>query len=152
MSTGNNVLILGFSGIHNGEYYLKHYGLRFVGHDAAVALVRDGQILFVAEEERFSRKKHTSSFPVGALEAALRPTGLRIQDIDVVAYPWHVTARKFLHMNLNHVHRVRRCCTDRPGNHRIASHTRHDVPAIDRQTLRRGLGASLPRCRGSRIT
>ena len=41
MSTGNNVLVLGFSGIHNGEYYLQHYGLRFVGHDAAVALERE---------------------------------------------------------------------------------------------------------------
>lgn len=106
MSNENNVLILGFSGIHNGEYYLKHYDLRFVGHDAAVALVCDGQILFAAEEERFSRKKHTSNFPIGALKAALHSTGLRIQDIDVVAYPWNVTARKFLHMNLNHAHRV----------------------------------------------
>src|ERR1700733_6661026 len=104
MINEDNVLILGFSGIHNGEYYLQHYGLRFVGHDAAVALVRDGQILFAAEEERFSRQKHTSSFPTGALEAAFHSTGLRLQDIDAVAYPWIVTPRKFLHMNLNHVH------------------------------------------------
>jgi hypothetical protein len=47
--------IVGFSGIHNGDYYRKQFGLRFVGHDAAVALIRDGEILFAAEEERFSR-------------------------------------------------------------------------------------------------
>jgi predicted NodU family carbamoyl transferase len=45
------VLVVGFSGIHNGEYYREHYGLRFVGHKGAVALVRDGKILFAAEEE-----------------------------------------------------------------------------------------------------
>jgi carbamoyltransferase len=100
------LLVLGFSGIHNGEYYHEHYGLRFVGHDAAVALVRDGEVLFAAEEERFSRLKHTSKFPKGALEAALRATGLHLEDIDLIAYPWSVTARKFLHMNLKHVFRV----------------------------------------------
>ena len=59
------MLVLGFSGIHNGEYYREHYGLRFVGHDAAVTLVRDGEVLFAAEEERFSRLKHTPRFPKG---------------------------------------------------------------------------------------
>jgi carbamoyltransferase len=100
------LLVLGFSGIHNGEYYREHYGLRFVGHDAAVALVRDGEVLFAAEEERFSRQKHTSKFPTGAFRAALSATGLRVEDIDLIAYPWSVTPRKFLHMNLNHFFRV----------------------------------------------
>src|SRR5579863_9846058 len=98
--------VLGFSGIHNGEYYRRHYGLRFVGHDAAVALVRDGDVIFAAEEERFSRQKHTSSFPRGALDAALRATGMRLEDVDLVAYPWVVTPLKFLRMNVNHSHRV----------------------------------------------
>jgi carbamoyltransferase len=100
------LLVLGFSGIHNGEYYREHYGLRFVGHDAAVALVRDGNVLFAAEEERFSRQKHTSKFPTGAFEAALCATGFRAEDIDLIAYPWSVTPRKWLHMNLNHAFRV----------------------------------------------
>lgn len=100
------MLVLGFSGIHNGEYYRDHYGLRFVGHDAAVALVRDGEILFAVEEERVSRQKHTSKFPTKALEAALHATGLQLEDIDLIAYPWAVTPQKFLHMNLNHLFRV----------------------------------------------
>jgi carbamoyltransferase len=100
------LLVLGFSGIHNGRYYREHYGLRFVGHDAAVALVRDGQVLFAAEEERLSRQKHTSEFPVGALDAALRATGVDLTDIDLLAYPWSVSPRKFLHMNLKHASRV----------------------------------------------
>jgi carbamoyltransferase len=148
MSYENNVLILGFSGIHNGEYYLKHYGLRFVGHDAAVALVRDGQILFAAEEERFSRRKHTSSFPVGALEAALRSTGLRMRDIDAVAYPWNVTARKFLHMNLNHAHRVP--LLHGPGLAFTGLQVIRDMmsPRLIGKRFSTQLGASLPRCRG----
>ena len=100
------MLVLGFSGIHNGEYYRERYGLRFVGHDSAVALVRDGEILFAAEEERFSRQKHTSKFPKGAFQAALRATGHEAKDIDVIAYPWSVSPRKLLHMNLKHMFRV----------------------------------------------
>ena len=100
------MLVLGFSGIQNGEYYRERYGLRFVGHDAAVVLVRDGEVLFAAEEERFSRRKHTAGFPTGALAAALQTTGVEIQDIDLLAYPWLVTPRKFLHMNLYHATRV----------------------------------------------
>lgn len=100
------MLVLGFSGIHNGEYYREHYGLRFVGHDAAVALVQDSKVLFAAEEERFSRLKHTSRFPKGALEAALRATGFQLGDIDLIAYPWSVTLRKLLHMDWVHLFRV----------------------------------------------
>ncbi len=100
------MLVLGFSGIHNGEYYREHYGLRFVGHDAAVALVQDGEVLFAAEEERFSRLKHTTRFPKGALAAALRATGLQLEDIDLIAYPWSVTLRKLLHMDWVHLFRV----------------------------------------------
>jgi carbamoyltransferase len=77
-----------------------------VGHDAAVALVRDGEVLFAVEEERVSRQKHTSKFPAKALEAALHSTGLQLKDIDLIAYPWAITPRKFLHMNLNHMFRV----------------------------------------------
>ena len=39
------MLVLGFSGIRHGAYYREKYGRRFVGHDASVALVRDGEVL-----------------------------------------------------------------------------------------------------------
>ncbi|HLJ87827.1 MAG TPA: carbamoyltransferase C-terminal domain-containing protein [Candidatus Angelobacter sp.] len=142
------MLVLGFSGIHNGEYYREHYGLRFVGHDAAVALVRDGEILFAAEEERFSRQKHTSSFPKGALEAALQATGLKTTDIDVIVYPWVVTARKFLHMNLNHMHRVP--LLQGPGLAITGLRVIRDLMSPQRigKRFAAELGISLPRCRG----
>ena len=88
------MLVLGFSGIRHGAYYREKYGLRFVGHDAAVALVRDGEVLFAAEEERFSRHKHTSNFPVNAFHAALRDAQVSIGEIDAIAYPWKVTPAK----------------------------------------------------------
>jgi carbamoyltransferase len=100
------MLVLGFSGIRRGAYYREKYGLRFVGHDASVALVRDGEVLFAAEEERFSRHKHTSDFPVNAFRAALRDARLSIPDLDAIAYPWKVTPAKYLHMLLNHAPRV----------------------------------------------
>lgn len=142
------MVVLGFSGIQRGEYYREHYGLRFVGHDAGVALVRDGKILFAAEEERFSREKHTSKFPGGALEAALQTTGLRIQDIDAVAYPWIVTARKFLHMNVNHCHRVP--LLHGPELALTGMRVLRDLMAPQRiaRQFAKKLGTSLPRCRG----
>lgn len=142
------MVVLGFSGIRNGEYYREHYGLRFVGHDAAVALVRDGEILFAAEEERFSRQKHTSSFPKGALNAALQHTGLRTQDIDLVAYPWVVTAKKFVHMNLNHMHRVP--LLEGPGLAITGLRVIRDLMSPQRigKIFAAELGTSLPPCRG----
>ena len=96
------MIILGFSGIQNGETYREKFGLRFVGHDASVALVSDGRLLFAAEEERFNRVKHTSEFPVGALRAALEFTGISIGDIDRIAYPWKVDIWKLMRMGLHH--------------------------------------------------
>ena len=77
-----------------------------MGHDAAVAVVRDGIVLFAAEEERFSREKHTSNFPKLALEAARQTAAIQIRDVDAVAYPWMLTGKRFVHMNLNHAPRV----------------------------------------------
>ena len=119
-----------------------------LGTTLAVALVRDGEILFAAEEERFSRQKHTSSFPKGALEAALQATGLRMQDVDVIVYPWMVTARKFLHMNLNHMHRVP--LLQGPGLAITGLRVIRDMmsPQLIGQRFAAELGVALPRCRG----
>jgi carbamoyltransferase len=97
------MIVLGFSGIENGELYERRYGLRFVGHDAAIVLVVDGQVAFAAEEERFTREKHTSRLPVNALGAALRHAGLALADVDRLAYTWRVTPGKYLHMCLRHL-------------------------------------------------
>lgn len=100
------MIVLGFSGIADGDFYLRNYGLRFVGHDSAVALVRDGQAVFAVEEERLSRQKHTSALPVHAIRAALSHAGLHPSDVDAVAYPWNATAPRIAHMFLYHPTRI----------------------------------------------
>jgi carbamoyltransferase len=42
-------------------------GISSFYHDAAAAIVRDGEIVAAAQEERFSRKKHDEGFPAGAV-------------------------------------------------------------------------------------
>ena len=47
-------------------------GISAFYHDSAACLVRDGRIVAAAQEERFSRKKHDSSFPKRAIEYSSR--------------------------------------------------------------------------------
>jgi carbamoyltransferase len=61
-------------------------GISAFYHDSAACLVENGEILFAAQEERFTRIKHDRNFPAQAIAAALAATGKRIQDIDHVAY------------------------------------------------------------------
>ena len=61
-------------------------GISAFYHDSAAALLRDGQIVAAAQEERFTRKKHDPGFPGRAVEFALQTAGIRIQDVDFVAF------------------------------------------------------------------
>jgi carbamoyltransferase len=56
------------------------------GHDSAAALVVDGKVVAAAEQERFSRKKHTGDFPIDAIQFCLCKAGLSIQDVDEIAH------------------------------------------------------------------
>jgi len=55
-------------------------------HDAAAALLRDGQLVAAAEEERFSRKKHDFGFPENAIEFCLRTAGIKATDLDYLVF------------------------------------------------------------------
>ncbi len=55
-------------------------------HDSAACLVRDGEILAAAQEERFTRKKHDHGFPKKAVEYCLAEAGVRPEDLDFVAF------------------------------------------------------------------
>jgi carbamoyltransferase len=61
-------------------------GISAYYHDSAACLVKDGEILFAAQEERFSRIKHDRRFPIRAIYQALKQTGLTFDQIDHVAY------------------------------------------------------------------
>jgi carbamoyltransferase len=61
-------------------------GLSCYYHDAAAALLRDGQLVAAAEEERFSRKKHDYDFPQTAIDFCLESGGIQGRDVDYVAF------------------------------------------------------------------
>jgi carbamoyltransferase len=63
-------------------------------HDASCAIVIDGQIIAAAEEERFSRIKHTSGLPIHAMHYCLEAAGLRSDDVDVAVAAWRPWALK----------------------------------------------------------
>ena len=54
------------------------------GHDSGICLLADGQILFAANEERFSRQKYHWGFPYKALDALLESTKIAPEKIDKV--------------------------------------------------------------------
>ncbi|HJQ32250.1 MAG TPA: carbamoyltransferase [Pyrinomonadaceae bacterium] len=62
-------------------------GLTTLG-DSAATLLRDGEIVAAAEEERFSRKKHHSGFPYNAVQYCLEEAGIKIADVEHVALYW----------------------------------------------------------------
>src|SRR5262245_9588574 len=65
---------------------MRILGLSAFYHDSAAALVVDGQVVAAAQEERFTRKKHDSGFPNHAIAYCLAEAGVRLADIDHVAF------------------------------------------------------------------
>jgi len=61
-------------------------GISAYYHDSAAAILVDGKILAAAQEERFTRKKHDSSYPYNAVEFVLKKTNLKLADIDHVIF------------------------------------------------------------------
>jgi carbamoyltransferase len=61
-------------------------GISCFYHDSAACLVRDGDIVAAAQEERFTRKKHDPRFPQNAIKWSLEEEGITAQDVDVVVY------------------------------------------------------------------
>jgi len=61
-------------------------GLSAFYHDSAACLVRDGEIVAAAQEERFSRRKHDASFPINALRYCLRQGGIAAREADYVTF------------------------------------------------------------------
>lgn len=61
-------------------------GISCYYHDAAAALVKDGNIVAAAQEERFTRKKHDPSFPRNAIEYCLREAKIELSDVDIIAF------------------------------------------------------------------
>jgi carbamoyltransferase len=61
-------------------------GISCFYHDSAACLLRGGNIVAAAQEERFTRKKHDPGFPNNAVKYCLDEAGITINDIDHLAY------------------------------------------------------------------
>ena len=60
-------------------------GLNAFHADSSAALIRDGQLVAAAEEERFCRTKHWAGFPRMAIEYCLHEAGVDLGDLDHIA-------------------------------------------------------------------
>ncbi len=61
-------------------------GISAFYHDSAACLVQDGKIVSAAQEERFTRKKHDSAFPINAINFCLQDANLKVDDLNYLAY------------------------------------------------------------------
>ena len=61
-------------------------GLSCYYHDSAAALILDGEIVSAVQEERFSRKKHDSGFPVNAIRYCLKSQKIDFRDLGHIVY------------------------------------------------------------------
>src|SRR6266851_6142207 len=65
---------------------MRILGISAFYHDSAAALVEDGHIVAAAQEERFTRIKHDSEFPINAIESCLKSAGIAMENVDAVAF------------------------------------------------------------------
>ena len=65
------------------KYYL---GLNYIGHDASASILKDGELLASAMEERFTREKKSRDFPIKAIQSCLKQTKLSLEDIDIITF------------------------------------------------------------------
>ena len=60
---------------------MKILGISAFYHDSAAALVKNGEIIAAAQEERFTRVKFDANFPKNSISYCLREANLKISDI-----------------------------------------------------------------------
>jgi carbamoyltransferase len=65
---------------------LRILGISGLYHDSAAALIEDGHIVAAAQEERFTRKKHDSRFPVHAVRYCLTEGNIELGDVDHIVF------------------------------------------------------------------
>jgi carbamoyltransferase len=61
-------------------------GISAFYHDSAAAVVRDGEIVAAAQEERFTRKKHDAGFPYNAVDYCLAEAGVSLDEVGSVVF------------------------------------------------------------------
>jgi carbamoyltransferase len=74
--------------IITGNFEVKMYilGISCYYHDSSAALLKNGIIVAAAQEERFTRKKHDTSFPINAIKYCIKSQNITIDDIEYVGF------------------------------------------------------------------
>ena len=61
-------------------------GISAFYHDSAACIIKDGEIIAAAQEERFTRKKHDPSYPRNAINFVLKFANLKLSDVDQIVF------------------------------------------------------------------
>ena len=61
-------------------------GISAYYHDSAACLIKDGEIISAVQEERFTRKKHDSSYPKNAIDFVLNYSNLKLSEVDQIVF------------------------------------------------------------------
>ena len=62
------------------------FGISAFYNDSAAVLIKEGEIIAAAQEERFTRNKHDSNYPKNAVNFVLEEAGLKLSEIDHIAF------------------------------------------------------------------
>ena len=65
---------------------MKILGISCFYHDSAASIIENGEIIACAQEERFTRKKHTPDFPVNSIKFCLEETGYLLEELDGIVF------------------------------------------------------------------
>ncbi|MBI2932589.1 MAG: carbamoyltransferase [Planctomycetes bacterium] len=93
-------------------------GINAFHPDASCCVLRDGELVAAAEEERFNRKKHCAGFPTRALRYCLEEARASIEDVEIIAFPKDVRANfwRRLETLVRYPRRALRTLVDRSAN------------------------------------
>ena len=61
-------------------------GISSFYHDSSATLIKDNQIISAVQEERFTRIKHDSSFPINSIKYCLSDSNLKLENINYVVF------------------------------------------------------------------
>lgn len=132
--------IIGISGLENSVPFkkatwpgLEEREYRIAqGMDAAAALVIDGKLVAAAEQERFSRKKHTGNFPIDAIQFCLREAGISIEEVDEIAHGFDYRPYRELYTHDD----VSAALYDKVFSHEaLLAQVRRDLPGFPEQKV-----------------
>ena len=66
-------------------------GISAFYHDSAACLLKEGEIVAAAQEERFTRKKHDASFPKNAIKFVLEYSNINLSSVDKIVFFDHLS-------------------------------------------------------------